>query len=71
MTASDDKTDTFNRTGEANVKDWGAVGDGETDDTKAFEAAVEHVANAPAGTISLLQASVRYKFQKIYVWCSI
>lgn len=49
MIASESRTDIFNRSGEASVKDWGAVGDGETDDTKAFEAAIEQVANAPAG----------------------
>jgi polygalacturonase len=37
------------RSGEANIRDWGAIGDGQTDDTDAFEAAMQHIVSSPAG----------------------
>lgn len=46
------KEDQFERSGEANVKDWGAIGDGQADDTDAFECAIAQVVSAPAGTYS-------------------
>lgn len=45
------KEDQFERSGEANVKDWGAIGDGQADDTDALECAIAHVVSAPAGGV--------------------
>jgi hypothetical protein len=35
--------------GVANVKEWGAIGDGKADDTKAIEAAIEAVVQSSSG----------------------
>ena len=59
------KEESFERSGEANVKDWGAIGDGQADDTEAFECAIAHVVNAAAGAKPYLQIH----FNSLFVFC--
>ena len=47
-----------------NVKDFGAVGDGVTDDTNAFQAAINYVANLSGGTV---QFNDRHVIGNLYV----
>lgn len=54
MAAADRREESFNRTGEVNVKDWGAKGDGEADDYAAFEAAIDYLLTSPAGIAQLI-----------------
>ena len=58
LTLGDKKYDSFvdetARMETVNVRDFGAVGDGETDDTQAFKAAVQHgKVYVPAGTYKI------------------